>query len=177
MKKLSLLAMVLLMSLGGVHAQQKQVKLSARIGTELPKEVIAAVETKHPGLNIQQDHIAAAVVDSKDGKKNKISLWPARTYHLHYKGRNYHKSEIYDQKGNLLHSRESISNIAMPHAVYRYIGKEHNGWLVKKTKVVKTIEKNADASRQIVYYKVLLRNGLKKQWVQLTKQGEIYARK
>lgn len=177
MKKLSLLAMVLLMTLGGVNAQQKQVIVSARIDNQVPMEVLAAVETKYPGLKIDQEDVAAAGLDSMDSRKMKNSLWPAATYHVHYKGRNYHKSEIYDKKGNLLHSRESIVNIAMPHAVYRYIGKEHNGWLVKKTKVVKTIDKNAAASRQVVYYKVLLQNGLKKQWVQLTEQGEIYARK
>ncbi|WP_224998771.1 hypothetical protein [Cesiribacter sp. SM1] len=177
MKKLSLLAIILLISLGGVNAQKKLVKVSPWIEANVPQEVLAAMETKNPGLNMSQ-HLTAAVDKAKKVKNgNKIYSWSSPTYHVQYKGKNYRKTEVYDKEGNLIHSKESMFNAAMPREVYRYIGREHNGWLIKRTEIIKKVETGAATARHTVQYKVLLQHGKKKQWVLLNEQGGLYSRR
>ncbi|AHM62774.1 hypothetical protein D770_22635 [Flammeovirgaceae bacterium 311] len=167
------------MAIGGIYAQQKQVKVNSWIESGLPNKVIAAIETGYPGINMHQHFTAAVDVVKKEKRDKKAGSWSSETYHVHYQGRNYQKKEIFDKEGNLLYSRESILNTAMPHAVLRYIGKEYNGWLVKKTAVIKITEAGAAAPWHTVQYKVLLQNGKEKQRLLLNVngQGEIYASK
>lgn len=165
------------MSIGGINAQQEQEKVILWIDSNVPKEVLAAIEAECPGLNRHQHLFASAHVLKKEKKVKRIFSWPSQTYHVQYKGKDYRKSVIYDKEGHLLFSKESIHNIAMPDAVYKYIGKEYNGWMIKKAAVVKTIETGASAPRPTVYYKVLLQNGKEKQRQLFSEHGEVYSRK
>ncbi len=177
MKKLSLLAAVLLMSLSGINAQQNNLNVRHAVGEDVPMAVLATIEAGYPGLNIHQ-HLVAPVPKAKKEKKlvdNSSEL--LQPYYAMFKGRDYWKKEIYNKKGGLLYSSERIRNIALPREVYTFIGREYNGWGIKKNVAIKVIEAGEGISRDVVYYKVLLQNGKKKQWVQLDERGNIYARR
>ena len=165
MKKLSLLIpIILLLSLGGIHAQQNYMKFSHGVAKNVPMEVLAAIDAGYPGLKIQQQLLAPA-------------QGPSQTYYVHHKGKNYLKRGKYNKEGKLLYSKEKIHNVALPVLVYKYIGREYNGWAIKKTMVVKTIETSPSTPRHSTYFKVLLQNGKKKQRVLLDEHGKLYSRK
>ena len=92
-------------------------------------------------------------------------------------GKNYWKKATYKYNGTMVHSIKKRHNVALPKAVYKYIGRDYNGWQINKTTVVKKIETRSKAPQHSTYYKVHLQNGKDKERILLDEQGKIYSRK
>lgn len=177
MKSLSLIFALLLACSGGIYAQGSSAKVRHSIAQDVPMEVLATIESGYPGLNIHQHLVVPEPVVKKVKRIDKIRSEPLRPYFAIYKGRDYRKREVYTKGGELIYSRERVGNVALPHAVYNYIGREYNGWLIKKNVAIKIVDKSATNPRNVKYFKVLLQDGKKKKRLLLDEQGNIYSRR
>lgn len=138
MKKLSLIALVLLVSAMGANAQEVNTKTRQKADENVPIAVLAAIEANHPGLTFQQQLMEPAPAPRKEKKIRKAKKIRTATttqlYQVLSGGKNYKKRELYNQDGALVYSKERIRNTALPLVVRQYIGREYNGWLIKRDK-------------------------------------------
>lgn len=176
MKKLSLIFVLLLACLSGIYAQGNNANVRHSIAQNVPVEVLAAIESGYPGLHIRQNLVSPETV-VKVKRVNKISSGAFNPYFAIYKGRDYRKREAYTKEGELLYSRERIEDVALPRAVYEFIGREYNGWLIKKNVAIEIVDKSAASPRDVKYFKVLLLDGKRKKRLLLDEHGNIYSRK
>lgn len=172
MKKLSFIVLILLVSFVGTYAQKFGATTRKNVDKDVPVAVLAAVETGHPGLVLQQQLVESPPVLKKK-KASKPPTPTAQLYQVIISAKNYHKRELYNGYGDLIYSKEKIRNTALPLAIRQYIGREYNGWLVKKDLAVRTISRDGKETR---YYKIVVKQGKKKQHLRLDEHGEIYAR-
>ena len=174
MKKLSLLSVILLGCFGGINAQENNMNIRHSVAQDVPMEVLASIESENPGLNIRQHLVAAVPLVKKVKRVNEISLETLQPYVALYKGRDYRKRELYTKEGNLIYSREQIKNVVLPLPVYKYIGRHYNGWLIKKNVAITIMDVSTATPRDITYYRVLLQDGKKKEWLRLDERGNVY---
>lgn len=179
MKKLLFTPIILLLTICAVYAQHKNSTIRQKVEEGVPTAVLSAIELNQPGLNFQQlAELSPAVAPVAGKKKNirkarKTHTAPTLMYLVRTTGNNYYKKDLYNQNGELIYSNERIRNTALPLAVRQYIGREYNGWLIKKD-VAYRIMNNGTQQK---YYKVLVQNGKDKKRLRLTDEGVVYARK
>lgn len=181
MKKLSFLVLILLISIGGLHAQKANKKIQYQVDENVPLAVLAAIEANQPGLNFQhQQQMAEAFMakESKARKGKRINPVNPRgiyqAYQVSSSGKDYKKRELYTKEGKLIYSREMIRNTPLPLAIRQYIGREYNGWLVKRDMVITKVSRDGVKQK---FYKVLVQNGKDKKLLRLTEEGLVFARK
>lgn len=72
MKKLSLIALVLLVSAMGANAQEVNTKTRHKADENVPIAVLAAIEANHPGLTFQQQLMEPAPAPRKERKSGRL---------------------------------------------------------------------------------------------------------
>lgn len=173
MKKSFLISLFLLFALNSAWAQQTEsTKIQPLVTSDVPTEVLAAVESDYPGMNIRNQLYSPAGPSMRELKRQ-LQDKNVPEYCAVVRGRQYRKTASYNKNGELISSTERIKNAAVPHAVLAAIGREYNGWLVTKnlTTRIKAGTYNS------VSYKVWLKKGRKKQRITIDATGKILAKK
>lgn len=179
MKKsiLILIPVISLFVLSGAVAQQLDIEeIQYSVKNNVPQEVLDAVESDYPGMNIQEHLLSPSVSLEEELKKQKQIENLPEIYPVYYaliKGKEYEKKADYNKEGKLISSTETIKNVALPRAVLNTIGREYNGWLVTKNQA----ERYTSSTYNNVLYEVWLKNGRKKQQLTIDATGKILVKK
>lgn len=172
MKKL-IVAVILFAAVGGAVAQDSETLTIKRIEKKtVPMAVIASVEKEYPeGIVELWESIPMESFESYYVVSEKNDLKPGEKpeyYQVTMKGTKSKTVAVYNEYGNLIHSRETIKDAALPESVRSAIVTNYPGWKITGDREL--IRENIGKK---VTFKVDLSRGKEKSTLIMDGEGQV----
>lgn len=142
---------------------------------EVPTTIVASVEEDFPEANVEDVVLIPAqayqndwvVTKSEHGVSDESSFDP-QYYEVTFNGKGESGKAVYNAEGDLIHSKETIKDEALPEMITRAIADKYPEYKVMKDKEV-----IRDGKKNIDYYQVKIKKGKEKETLYFSENGEM----